>query len=85
VLMLNEFNPNPGQPLQPPGRLLRGYNFEAAPRNQANTPDTSDTITIPIKNVAPGTYLVRLQVDGAESLLDADNNGRYNAPQVTIS
>ena len=85
VLILNEFNPNPGQPLQPSGRLPRGYNFEAAPRNQANAPDTSDTITIPIKNVAPGTYLVRLQVDGAESLLDADNNGQYNAPQVTIS
>ncbi len=85
TLMLNEFNPNPGQPLQPPGRLLRAYNFEAAPPNQVNAPDTFDSITFPIKNVVPGPYLVRLQVDGAESLLEANSDGRYNAPQVTIA
>ncbi len=88
VLMLNEVNPNPGQPLSPPGRLPRAYSFQSPSRGSSDTtptPDTSDSITIPIKNVVPGTYLVRLQVDGAESLLDTNSDGRYVAPQVTIS
>ncbi len=86
VLMLNEVNPNPGQPLAPPGRLPRAYSFQSPSRDSSGAaPDTSDSITVPIKNVVPGTYLVRLQVDGAESLLDANADGRYVAPQVTIS
>jgi len=86
VLMLNEVNPNAGQPLAPPGRLPRAYSFQSPSRDSSGAaPDTSDSITVPIKNVVPGTYLVRLQVDGAESLLDANADGRYVAPQVTIS
>ena len=88
VLMLNEVNPNPGQPLSPPGRLPRAYSFQSPSRGSSDTtptPDTSDSITILIKNVVPGTYLVRLQVDGAESLLDTNSDGRYVAPQVATS
>jgi hypothetical protein len=88
MLMLNEVNPNPGQPLRPPGRLPLAYTFQSPSRDQPGTnpaPDTSDSITIPILNVVPGTYLVRLQVDGAESLLVSNTDGLYTAPQVTIS
>lgn len=88
TLMLNELSPNPGQPLTPPGRLPYAYTFQSPSRDQPGAnpaPDASDSITIPIVKVTPGTYLVRLQVDGAESQLDSDANGLFNAPQVTIS
>ncbi len=88
TLMLNEVSPNAGQPLTPPGRLPFAYTFQSPSRDLPGTnpvPDTSDSITIPILNVSPGTYLVRLQVDGAESLLDSNSDGLYSAPQVTIS
>ncbi|MBW4501582.1 MAG: DUF4255 domain-containing protein [Scytonema hyalinum WJT4-NPBG1] len=55
------------------------YSWTVAPR----TEDT-DTITIPVKNVQPGTYLVRVQVDGAQSPLYKNQTGEYDSPQVTI-
>ncbi|QLE51323.1 DUF4255 domain-containing protein [Nostoc sp. C057] len=70
VLLLNEVSVN--SPV--------AYSFLVAPR----TEDT-DAITIPVKNVKPGTYIVRVQVDGAESLLHKKNqSGAYDSPQVTI-
>ncbi|MEX0269733.1 DUF4255 domain-containing protein [Leptolyngbyaceae cyanobacterium UHCC 1019] len=62
-----------------------GYQFEATPR-------TADThaIAIPIETVKSGAYLLRLQVDGAESLLsiDLDPNSPtfnwYSSPKVQI-
>ena len=33
----------------------------------------------------PGDYLLRVQVDGAESPLAADVNGAYVSPRVTIA
>lgn len=47
-------------------------------------------IQFKLTNVDPGDYLVRIQVDGAESLLDVDANpasptfGQYCGPKVTI-
>jgi hypothetical protein len=55
------------------------YSFFAAPR----TEDT-DAITIPAKNVKPGTYIIRVQVDGAESPLHKNQSGEYDSPQVII-
>ncbi|MEA5622354.1 DUF4255 domain-containing protein [Nostoc sp. UHCC 0251] len=55
------------------------YSFLVAPR----TEDT-DAIIIPVKNVKPGTYIVRVQVDGAESPLHKNQSGKYDSPQVTI-
>ncbi len=78
ILLLNEANPHGDRP-------ARAYTFDAPPRNQADAPKASDTITIPIRGVRAGTYLVRIQVDGAESLLSANAAGQYNAPQVNIS
>ncbi|MCT7948242.1 DUF4255 domain-containing protein [Ancylothrix sp. C2] len=61
------------------------YLFEAPQRRT----DTS-LIVVPVQNVKPGEYLLRLQVDGAESQLtiDTDPNSRtfnqYNSPKVVI-
>lgn len=46
----------------------------------------SSAIALTFSSVKAGTYLVRLQVDGAESLLDVDSNDRYTGtPNVTIT
>lgn len=55
------------------------YSFLVAPR----TEDT-DAIIIPVNNVKPGTYIVRVQVDGAESPLHKNQSGEYDSPQLTI-
>src|SRR5215212_5345689 len=76
VLLLNE--------LQPPDRPARAYTFSAPPRDQTD-PDETDAITIPISGVAPGTYLARVQVDGAESPLGFNEaTGLYDSPQVRL-
>ncbi len=49
-----------------------------------HTLDT-DTIEFKINRVMPGEYLVRVQVDGAESLLEVDpNTKKYVKPKVNI-
>jgi hypothetical protein len=55
------------------------YSFVAAPRT-ADSP----SITIPIRGVDAGQYLVRIQVDGAESVLDVAQN-QYTGPTVEVS
>lgn len=59
---------------------LVAYSFLVPSR----TEDT-DAITIPVQNVKPGTYIVRVRVDGAESPLHKNQSGEYDSPQVTIS
>jgi hypothetical protein len=41
-------------------------------------------VTIPIKGVRAGSYLVRIQVDGAESPLEVNGGGQYVAPLLTL-
>jgi S-formylglutathione hydrolase FrmB len=61
------------------------YLFDALPR----TEDTN-SITFSLYDVKPGEYLVRVQVDGAESLLNVDTNSnsptfeQYIGPTVVI-
>jgi Pvc16 N-terminal domain len=45
------------------------YSFDAPPQNGLVAEATATRITFPIQRVVAGTYLVRVQVDGAESLL----------------
>ena len=53
-------------------------------------PDTTGTLSIPVKNVKKGHYLVRVQVDGAESelIVDIDDTSptfhKYIRPEVEI-
>jgi hypothetical protein len=56
----------------------RTYTFLDEPR----TLDT-DTITVRAVRVKPAAYLVRVQVDGADSRLDVTGNS-YSDPQVTL-
>jgi hypothetical protein len=84
-LFLNEFQP-------PNTRAARGYVFTAPRQNGIgqNAQDT-DQINFTIQNVAAGDYLVRVQVDGAESPLERDTNNasqtfnQFIGPRVTIA
>jgi hypothetical protein len=78
VLLLNEFDP-------PSGRPPRAYSFEAKSADQPAPPqDSPEKVTFSVSGIRAGTYLVRVQVDGAESPLETDSTGKYNSPQVTI-
>lgn len=63
-----------------------GYSFAAAPREV-----DINSIVFAISDVKVGSYLVRLQVDGAESILSVDTNpnsltfNAYIGPQLVIS
>jgi hypothetical protein len=77
ILLLNEFSPGNPAP--------RAYSFE-----QTNGSTVVDSISIPVRSAEPGTYLVRLRVDNAESLLTVDTDetsptfGQMIGPTVTI-
>lgn len=77
-LLLNELTNNPKP---------KGYRLNAPKDNGitvANVTET-DTIDFPITGiVGKGTYLVRVQVDGAESTLQKAADGKYNQPQVIV-
>lgn len=61
------------------------YQFSAASR-----PTDTDTVTIPLQEIKPGAYLLRLQIDGAESILSVDLNPEsstfnwYISPKIEI-
>ncbi|MEK6321040.1 MAG: DUF4255 domain-containing protein [Acidobacteriota bacterium] len=92
TLLLNEFNP-------PATRAPRSF-ILSAPRdngipvdnqgNPINNQQDTATIDFEIKGVPAGDYLVRTQVDGAESPLERDLNNasptfnQFIGPQVTI-
>jgi hypothetical protein len=78
VLLLNQVN-------TPIGVVPRAYSFRGAPGN--GLPDgvpEATVIEVPFANVAIGTYLVRTQVDGAESVL-RQTAGVYDAPRVAFA
>lgn len=62
------------------------YQFEALPRET----DT-ETIAVPLQGVKSGEYLVRIQIDGAESLLTIDPDPAsptfqwYSAPRIRLA
>lgn len=68
----------------PADRPPRSYAFDAPPRTEPAAPETSVSLTVPVGGLAPGQYLVRVRVDGAESLLSAVSSGKYSTPKVEI-
>jgi hypothetical protein len=78
VLLMNEFQ-------APTTRAPFAYSFEAPSRNQPVSPPTVTAITTPTIGVEPADYLVRVQVDGAESLLGVDGTGQFASPLVTFA
>lgn len=89
LLLMNAFNPiasPPASPLQP--ARSESYSF-AAPSAIPLSPPSSpvgptNTTAFGVKGVRAGTYLARLQVDGADSPLTADGSGQFVGPLVTI-
>ena len=86
VLLLNEFQLVASPPS---GVVARAYSFIAPPRINLQSPPPSPPppqtiISIPISGVQPGAFLLRVQVDGAESPMGANSLGQFDSPQVTI-
>ena len=78
VLLLNELDP-------PPDRASRAYAFDAPSRDEEGGPEAVPTVTVPITDVRAGDYLIRVRVDGAESLLEVDDATKaYVGPKVTV-
>jgi hypothetical protein len=78
TLLLNEFN-------APSNRPPNAYSFPAPPENGITNPNQADTpsVVVPFERVLPGSYLVRIQVDGAESVLEFAG-GVYATPKVVL-
>lgn len=76
----------------PPDRDPRAHVFDAPPDNgiPEGAPDAVGVVTFAIEDVEPGSYLVRVEVAGAESVPLVDDVegsptfGRYVAPMVTV-
>jgi len=87
LLLLNQFlpisSPPPNVDVVPDS-----YSFVAPIRRVLSPPTSppgpSENITIPMKGVKAGGYLVRIQVDGAESPLGINPAGQYVSPLLTI-
>jgi len=77
MVLLNEHNP-------PPGRPARAYLFTTGLSGDA-APPSLDTVVVPVRGVVPGRYLVRVQVDGAQSLLGIAAGGGYDSPTVVLA
>jgi hypothetical protein len=75
LLTLNQHHP----PNQTTGR---SYAFVAPPLDPAAAP--VNAVTVPVTGVKAGDYLVRVQVDGAESVLVPGADGRFDLPRVRI-
>jgi hypothetical protein len=78
VFLLNEYDP-------PSNRVPYAYRFDI--KMPTPPPDPVASVTASVKNVAAGDYLVRVQVDGAESPLDPGpdpEQPKFVGPLVTI-
>ncbi len=82
VLLLNEYNPTPSSP--PADTVQQSYSFTATPGTLLSPPGPTEHLEITISGVKKGSYLVRVQIDGAESPLGIDSTGQYNKPTVLI-
>jgi hypothetical protein len=80
LLMLNQYFPGDAGTVTP-----LSYSFPAQLVELTSPPGPTGSIQAQISGVAAGTYLVRVQVDGAESPLYADATGKFYAPVVTLT
>lgn len=60
------------------------YSFRLPAASLQSPPEPTENIVIPIRNVIPGNYLLRIRVDGAESPLTSDAQGRYLSPAIQL-
>jgi uncharacterized protein DUF4255 len=77
-LLLNELG-------APTDRPPRGYLLSAPPGNGVVSPATEIAqVEVPYVRLARGDYLVRLRVDGAESVLEVGGDGKFATPKSAI-
>lgn len=81
TLLLNEFVAGGAPPLSPPSSSL-AYSFQVKAKDCLNPLDPLELI-IPISGVKVNDYLVRIQVDTAESPV-GPGNGQYSSPKISI-
>jgi len=77
ALALDEIN------LAPNTQGMR-YGFEIQASSLSSPPAAVSNIEIPVQQIKPGTYLIRVSVDGIETPVGLGPNG-YNTPQITFS
>lgn len=81
LLSLNEHHP-------PEGRIGRAFTFVAAPpappAPKQPVPEAAASVTVRAPGVPTGTYLVRVQVDGVQSVLAVGPDARFDTPQVRV-
>jgi hypothetical protein len=66
--------------------LVVGSRAVSIPPRSDDATHTSTSLAFPIPaDLAPGQYLLRVQVDGSESALAVDGNGAYAHPRVKIT
>jgi hypothetical protein len=63
--------------------LVGGNTISIRPRPIGNPP--ASTLHFSIPGLAAGNYLLRVQIDGAESPLDVDGSGNFSKPTLTIT
>lgn len=80
VVLLNELQPA-AAPANPPARA---YSFEVPLQAFGSPPVAATELLVALAGVTPGSYLVRLQVDGAESPVFPDALGRIGQPAVSV-
>jgi hypothetical protein len=83
-VILNQYSPG-----SPPNESPLSYTFEVPPRiflqsPPPSPPPPSPNLQVQFSGVMAGTYVVRVQVDGADSPLTRDAQGIFAQPQVTI-
>lgn len=67
--------------LNPAGDPSRpSYRFPAPPLRS----EDGDTVTFDVPGIEAGSYLVRVRIDGAESVLEADASGEFIRPKMVI-
>ena len=71
------------------GGAGESFSFFDDRRDASGAPDVSNTLDIAFTGLHAGDYLVRVQVDGAESPLDIETDpgpdqGAYTAPRITV-
>ena len=64
----------------PTGQTPGAFTFVAPPR----AVEDSTSVTLPVVGLPAGSYLVRVQVDGAESLPTLNDAGQYDAPRIVL-
>jgi hypothetical protein len=84
LVMLNQWIPSGSPPQEP-----LAYSFPVPPRESLDSPPAvlpapTSQLVVPFSEVAAGTYLIRVQVDAAQSPLTTASGGAFDGPLVTI-